>query len=328
MGILKMNKRTQFIYNSLKKNLKIWIKFSLGYKEHVAGNRFIDSDESQVIQTVENLFERYLEYGSFTIEEIRGESILELGPGDSFGIGLKFLFCGAEKVVCFDKFYARRDNVLLEKVYKKMFTQQVNFTFDQVFDKNLIPKGGGLHYYFGKGIEHINIHKKARISAESFDLIVSNQVVQEIYNPFPSLKKMIGLLKNGGKMIHYIDFEPYNYFRYHLKKEYEYLTFPECIYKWMVNKRGMGNRKRITEYINYLNQIEDITFSFIVDRCFLDKQMLKEPIIYPNFPSEVKAFYTPILKNQLGRFARKYQQLPLEDFMVGNAFLIIHKKTN
>ena len=126
-------------------------------------------------------------------------------------------------------------------------------------------------------------------------------------------------------MIHYIDFEPYNYFRRHLDMEYDYLTFPEYQYKWMVNKRGMGNRKRISEYIKYLKENNNIKFKFVVKTCFLDKEILDEVIEYPNFPPKILETYEKIISTQKHRFVSKYKNLPIEDFIVGNAYLIVEK---
>lgn len=318
-----LNKRQKFIYISIKKNLKIWLKFIFKSKEHVAGNRFITSNTDQVIETIENVFSRYKLHGGLSEGHFINKKILEVGPGDSFGIALKLMFSGAKDVICFDKFYARRNVSLLKEVYLKMFKTQTDFSFNETFDSNLLPQKQ-IKYHYGKGIEQIKTGSKY-FEKESFDYILSNQVIQEIYNPFPALKKMIKLLKKGGKMVHYIDFEPYNYFRFHLDNEYDYLTIPECQYKWMVNKRGMGNRKRITEYITFLKKEKDISFKFIVNNCFLNKEELDEVIEYPNFSESTKKRYSAIVNSQKNNFRKKYRNLPLEDFIVGNAYLVIDK---
>jgi SAM-dependent methyltransferase len=281
-----MNKRQKFIYNSIKKNFKIWLKFIFKSKEHLAGNRFIISNSSQVIETINKVFESYKSFGGIENKDLKNKKVLEIGPGDSFGVALKFLFSGAKSIICFDKFYAKRNLPLMKEAYLTLFNSQKIYSFNEVFDKDLLPNKK-IKYYFGKGFENIRIDSR-NFEKESCDYIVSNQVIQEIYNPFPALKKMIRLLKKNGKMIHYIDFEPYNYFRFHLDKEYDYLTFPEYQYKWMVNKRGMGNRKRITKYIKFLENENDINFKFIVNNCFLNLEKLSEPVKYPNFPKNIK----------------------------------------
>jgi len=319
------SQRRKFIYRSIKTNLKIWVKFLLGRKEHVAGNRFINAKEEVVLQTLDKVFEGYKKYGSFNKADIIGKRILEIGPGDSFGVGLKFLFSGARSVVFFDKFYARRDEHLLKKVYQEMLLGQEKYRFENLFDNALLPKNKW-KYIYGKGIEEINKKKDTELYQEPFDYIVSNQVIQEIYSLKLAFKKMIDLLAAGGKMVHHIDFEPYNYFRYHLDKEYDFLTFSEITYKWMVNKRGMSNRKRINEYINILDSFKNIKYQFFVYSCFLDKiKMDQEHIIYPNFPKKIRDYYEPVISEQKPNFAGKYKHLPLENFMVGNTYLVIEK---
>lgn len=319
------SKRNTFIYRSIKANLKIWAKFLLGRKEHVAGNRFINANEEDVLQTLDKVFNGYLKYGGIKDGDIREKRILEIGPGDSFGVGLKFLFSGAKSVVFFDKFYARRDENLLKKVYHKMLLSQEKYQFDNLFDSTLLPKNKW-KYIYGKGIEEVNKKKDPYLYQEPFDYIVSNQVIQEIYNLKPAFTRMIDLLAVNGKMIHHIDFEPYNYFRYHLDKEYDFLTFNEITYKWMVNKRGMSNRKRIHEYIKILDSFKNIKYQFFVYSCFLDKvKMDVESIVYPDFPDNIRDYYGPIISEQKPNFARKYKHLPIENFMVGNTYLVIEK---
>ncbi len=320
-----MNARNKFIYKSIKKNLKVWIKFKLGIKEHVAGNRFINSDVEEVLKTINKVFKNYLAYGKIEAKSIEGAKVLEIGPGDSFGVALKFLFKGAEEVICFDKFYANRDKKLLKEVYQEIVSGQNKYRFETLFDKELLPINP-IKYYYGKGIEKIKLKKNTDFYSKKFDLIISNQVLQEIYNPKPAFKKMIKLLSVGGKMIHHIDFEPYNYFRANSPKEYDFLTYQEFLYKWMVNKRGMTNRKRISEYIEFLDKIDGIKYEFIVYSTFLNKKALKNgPVVYPNFDNEVIAYYKELVKTQQKDIRPKYRKLPIEDFIVGNAYLVIEK---
>ncbi|MDT7831937.1 hypothetical protein RQM59_06065 [Flavobacteriaceae bacterium S356] len=300
----------------------------MGKKEHVAGNRYINATEEDVLQTLDKVFEGYKKYGAINETDIKGKRILEIGPGDSFGIGLKFLFLGAKSVVFFDKFYARRDEVLLKEVYRRMLLSQNKYTFDHLFDNALLPKNHW-KYIYGKGIEQISATKDPYLYQEPFDYIISNQVIQEVYALKPAFKRMIDLLAIGGKMVHHIDFEPYNYFRYHLDQEYDFLTFSEITYKWMVNKRGMSNRKRINEYIRILDSFKNIKYQFFVYSCFLDKKKMDEEyIIYPNFPKNIKDYYEPIISKQKPNFANKYKKLPIENFMVGNTYLVIEKMDN
>src|SRR5215213_11532507 len=56
------------------------------------------------VSYIEKVYREYLEYSGLTAEAFRGSRILEVGPGDNFGVALKFLAAGAEKVVCLDKF--------------------------------------------------------------------------------------------------------------------------------------------------------------------------------------------------------------------------------
>jgi hypothetical protein len=49
------------------------------------------------IAYIEKVFNEYFLYSHLPIGYIRGKNILELGPGDNFGVALKFLIYGANK---------------------------------------------------------------------------------------------------------------------------------------------------------------------------------------------------------------------------------------
>src|SRR5512132_2502542 len=52
------------------------------------------------VSYIDLVYREYIEYSGLTHEAFRGSRILEVGPGDNFGVALKFLaVAGAEKVV-------------------------------------------------------------------------------------------------------------------------------------------------------------------------------------------------------------------------------------
>src|SRR3954454_24013142 len=58
-------------------------------------------DES--LAYIDAVYEDFLEYGRLSAEDLRGARILEIGPGDNFGLGLRLLAGGAREVVCADR---------------------------------------------------------------------------------------------------------------------------------------------------------------------------------------------------------------------------------
>src|SRR5919106_2457741 len=71
-----------------------------------------------------NLVHReYIEYSGVGPEAFRGSRILEVGPGDNFGVALKFLAGGAKQVVCLDKFYSERNVEQQTRIYRELRNQ-------------------------------------------------------------------------------------------------------------------------------------------------------------------------------------------------------------
>jgi hypothetical protein len=59
-------------------------------------------DES--LAYIDGVFGDYLTYGGLGAADLAGARVLELGPGDNFGVALRFIAAGAKRVVALDKF--------------------------------------------------------------------------------------------------------------------------------------------------------------------------------------------------------------------------------
>jgi hypothetical protein len=81
-----------------------------------ATHRSLPLDQS--LAYIESVFGDYLRYGGLGCRELDARRILELGPGDSYGVALRFLACGARRVVCVDKFATRRDSTQQRRIYE------------------------------------------------------------------------------------------------------------------------------------------------------------------------------------------------------------------
>src|SRR5215218_1948090 len=59
---------------------------------------------AQELKLIDDTFEHYLKYSGLTRESLKGQTVLEIGPGENAGVALRFLAAGATEVVCIDKF--------------------------------------------------------------------------------------------------------------------------------------------------------------------------------------------------------------------------------
>ena len=82
-----------------------------------------------------------------------------------------------------------------------------------------------------------------QLGPSSFDMIVSNAVIEEIYDPTPIFKAQSELLRPGGVMVHRIDLRDYGMFSKYGFHALEFLTVPEWIYRHMVEGSGQPDRR-------------------------------------------------------------------------------------
>lgn len=191
----------------------------------------------------------YMEYSGLTPEAFRGSRILEVGPGDNFGVALKFLAAGAEKVVCLDKFYSERHVDQQTRIYQEL-RKQLSADEGRVFDDSIKLDNGidlngeRLQYIYGHGIEEAD----QILEQGSFNFILSRAVIHNVYDIERGFEAMDRLLAPGGYMMHKIDLSDENMFSSRGMHPLTFLTIPESIYYLMASDSGKPNRKLIGDY--------------------------------------------------------------------------------
>jgi SAM-dependent methyltransferase len=195
------------------------------------------------------VYREYLEYAGLGPEALRGKRILEVGPGDNFGVALKFLAAGAAKVVCLDKFYSERNVEQQTRIYhelRKHLSPHEARVFDECIklDGDIELNEERLQYIYGHGIEEAD----AILEPRSFDFIVSRAVIHNVYDVDRGFEAMDRLLAPGGYMLHKIDLSDENMFSSRGMHPLTFLTIPERIYFLMASDSGKPNRKLIGDY--------------------------------------------------------------------------------
>src|SRR5205823_5263548 len=149
-------------------------------------------------------YREYLQYSRLAPEAFVGKRILEVGPGDNFGVALKFLaMAGAQQVVCLDKFYSERNQEQQTLIYREL-RKQLSPEQVRVFDDAIKLNGDiklnpqRLEYIYGHGIEEAD----QILKPESFDFIVSRAVIHNVYDLDRGFAVMDRLLARGGYMLH------------------------------------------------------------------------------------------------------------------------------
>jgi len=92
-------------------------RFLLGNKESCSGSTHAGMPLPESLTYINQVFNDYFKYSGISTTMIQNKRVLEIGPGDNFGVALKLLVAGAQQVVCLDKFYSKRDTEQHYKIY-------------------------------------------------------------------------------------------------------------------------------------------------------------------------------------------------------------------
>ncbi len=170
-------------------------------------------------------------------------SIVEIGPGDNFGVALCLLAGGAAEVHAIDRYVPERDEVAQRRIYEALARRP---GFAALFDG---PPGErtirGLHYHPGTPAERFFHGATGR-----FDAIVSRAVLEHLYDPLAALDDMARALKPGGTMVHRIDLRDHGMFAGH--HPLTFLTIPAWLYRPMTRASGRPNRVLMPAYRSWL----------------------------------------------------------------------------
>lgn len=208
-----------------------------------------DSVLSSYLDRINDTFHNYETYGGVKGDAFRGARVLEVGPGETLGVALRFLGSGAREVVAVDKFVPLQTSSFHQRLYKRLMDQappseRQNIAAAVSLDNGVQFTPGRVTYIYGQGMEEAG----RLLAAQPFDLIVSNAVLEEVYDLDRMLETLDGVLKPGGRQIHMIDLRDYGMFSKHGFHPLEFLTIPDGIYRYMVEASGQPNRHLLDYY--------------------------------------------------------------------------------
>lgn len=317
----------KFIFKNVVKNQKRHLKSVLGNHIAFAGATHKSRTISESITYINTVFEDYLKYGNLSNESIFDKTILEIGPGDNFGVALKFLALGAKKVYLLDKFYSERDDSQQITIYNNLrasLNASEQNRFDDaisLFNNSLKINPDKLEYLYGFGIEEgQNVFKN-----NSVDLIVSRAVMQEISNTKKAFKVMNAILRNGGMMLHKIDLRDYGMFTKAKNHQLGNLMYPSWIYKLMTNHSGLPNRNRISHYKMLLESLH-FKSTFYITHIFGSNENEfiphKNNIVYRQDYDDNHLNYIEQVRSKL---AKEFKKLSALDLLISGVFVVSTK---
>jgi SAM-dependent methyltransferase len=250
----------------LAKNYRTRMHFASGAIESDIGSTHQRKDVAASVRYIREVYDDYIRYGGLSAGALNGRSVLELGPGDNFGVALLFLAAGAQRAICLDKFYSRRDEAHQREIYERVRRELAppeTERFDAALDLN--NKDGirfapeRLECLYGFGVEEA----ASRLDGMQFDFIVSRAVLEEVHNIDGAFASMDRLLRPGGMLIHKVDLSDYRLFSSRGFSPLEFLSIPDIIYDRMSSDSGLPNRRRRDYYASKLRALGyEATLSF------------------------------------------------------------------
>lgn len=282
-----------------------------------------ESEIPGTLAILNSTFKQYLEYGKLTPDTLAGAHVLEVGPGNTIGIPLLFIGAGAARAAAIDKFVALQDTPFHRRLYTQMregMDDEAKKRLDgalRISDRlELEPRR--LEYVTGRGIED------APFPPQSFDVVVSNAVLMEVYDADATFSAVDRVLKPGGRMVHVIDLRDYSMFPKRGFHHLEFLTIPDAIYRNMAESIGQPNRRLVDYYrgkmasLGYDSTIYITWVTGATKRLPAFKTAIRQGVDYGDDQ-------VAMLREIRPRLLERYRSLSDEDLLTGGILLAARK---
>ena len=316
--------KTLIILHRIVDNWRRRKAFESGQTTNAYGSTHESWSLEKSVDYINLVYREYLDYSGVTPEAFRGRQVLEVGPGDNFGVALKFLADGAAKVVSLDKFYSERNEEQQARIYRELrkdLNPEQTAVFDESikFDNELELNKNRIQYIYGHGIEEAD----KILEAGSFHFIVSRAVLHNVYDIDRGLDAMDRLLAPGGYMAHKIDFSDENMFSSRGMHPLTFLTIPEGIYRLMAKDSGKPNRRLVNDYRDLMRKRGYEAKLFVssvvgVGALASNKEKIERGVDYGNKTVSLIDEIRP-------KLAPPYRKLAEEDLAVAGIFLVARK---
>jgi hypothetical protein len=207
-----------------------------------------ESEIAPQIARMRKVYGQYLRYSGVRQADIPGKRILELGPGFTMSVPLLFAADGASYAVGVDKFVPFQTGPYYQRYYARL-RETLDPAQQARYDRAIRLKDLALDPSIVRLVYKRDVAgMTTELGPGSYDLIVSNAVIEEIYDPTPVLLAQCELLRPGGAMVHMIDLRDYGMFSKHGFHPLEFLTIPDWVYRRMVESSGMPDRRMLSYY--------------------------------------------------------------------------------
>ncbi|MBC7359366.1 MAG: class I SAM-dependent methyltransferase [Desulfacinum sp.] len=196
-------------------------------------------------QCLEDYFRKLELLGKDPGTWLQGGHVLEYGPGDVLGMALLLYAHGAERVVCVDRFPLERltsKNVTVYRALLERLDGARRRRAEGAFRTKAGPGSGFREECIDYCVEPAGGAPRGR----SFDLILSRAVLEHVDDLETLFRNMRACLKENGLAVHKVDLESHGLDR---ETEFDFLTWPDRLYRMMYSHKGFPNRVRVDGYM-------------------------------------------------------------------------------
>lgn len=287
-----------------------------------------DSALPEYLSRINNTFSDYERYGGLDERRLRGAHVLEIGPGETMGVALRFSALGAERVTAVDKFVPLQTSPFHQRLYKRLIDDLSAPEQQRVAAAVSLADGvrfnpDRIQYIYGEGIEDAG----PQLPQQSYDAIVSNAVLEEVYDLDRMFGVLDGLLKPGGRQVHVIDLRDYGMFTKHGFHPLEFLTIPDGVYRYMVESTGQPNRHRVDYYRTKLGSLGYQTRIYPTWVVGGTSRFEDYPVAL-EYGRHYGAEHLELIKSIRPRLLTRYQHLTDDDLLTASILIVATKPSS
>ena len=183
---------------------------------------------------------------------LKDKKILEYGPGDTLGVALLMYAYGAESVECIDRFPLSTDSKKSSEIYLELINRLEKKYLERA-SSAFIEKGNPSSGFKPELISYSVQSNGLSGAVQEYDLILSRAVLEHVNNLEGTILDIEQALKKGGISIHQVDLKSHGLDRY---RDFDFLSWPQYLYKLMYSHKGFPNRWRVNKYLQLVEKSE------------------------------------------------------------------------
>ncbi len=256
-----------------------------------------------------------------------GKIILEVGPGQDFGVPLVLMGFGVKKAILIDKFFCKWEEDFHPKYYRQLLekAEQKYHGIDFKDLRDVIKSNS--HISERLELLKVGLENVDTIPNESVDITFSNACFEHLADSQAAVKELGRITKSGGLGFHQIDFRDHRNY----DKPLEFLTMSDWVFRraLVLSKACHGNRLRSTEFAQFFRE-SGFEYKFLAD-LFSDDKYMKDVLTRINskfmkMPQDSIRILSGrfFLKKKMNKFSNQEIQITILD----RAFVFIKQREN